>query len=78
MARITTTNQKKNTMIPGMAYPATVLALATAPSYPAPPDLSQTGASSATGEHAVLARGMTALTRDEPVTTGAVLLAGNN
>jgi hypothetical protein len=40
MTRITTTNQKKNTTIPGMAYPATVLALATAPSYPAPPDLS--------------------------------------
>jgi hypothetical protein len=30
MTRITTTNQKKNTTIPGMAYPATVLALATA------------------------------------------------
>jgi hypothetical protein len=28
------TTQKKNTMIPGMAYPATVLALATAVSYP--------------------------------------------
>jgi hypothetical protein len=34
MARITTTSQKKNTMIPGIAYPATVL-LATDPSYPA-------------------------------------------
>jgi hypothetical protein len=33
------TTQKKNTMMPGMAYPATVLALATAPSYPLPPDL---------------------------------------
>jgi hypothetical protein len=43
MARITTTNQKKNTTIPGRAYPATVLALATAPSYPAPPELSITG-----------------------------------
>lgn len=40
MARMTTTNQKKNTTIPGIAYPATVLALATASSYPAPPDLS--------------------------------------
>jgi len=39
MARMTTTNQKKNTTIPGMAYPAAVLALATAASYPAPPDL---------------------------------------
>ena len=34
MARMTTTNQKKNTMMPGMAYPATVLALATTASYP--------------------------------------------
>jgi hypothetical protein len=34
MARMTMTTQKKNTMIPGMAYPATVLALATAVSYP--------------------------------------------
>jgi hypothetical protein len=40
MARITTTTQKKNTMMPGMAYPATVLALATAASYPPPPGLS--------------------------------------
>jgi hypothetical protein len=39
MARMTTTNQKKNTMMPGMAYPATVLDLATAVSYPLPPDL---------------------------------------
>ena len=39
MARITTTTQKKNTTMPGMAYPATVLALATATSYPPPPDL---------------------------------------
>src|SRR5215469_5082551 len=39
MARITTTTQKKNTMMPGTAYPATVLALATAPSYPPPADL---------------------------------------
>jgi hypothetical protein len=36
MARMTTTTQKKNTMIPGMAYPAAVLALATAASYPTP------------------------------------------
>jgi hypothetical protein len=36
MARITTTTQKKNTMMPGMAYPATVLALATAARYPPP------------------------------------------
>src|ERR1700726_4404183 len=40
MATMTTTNQKKSTTIPGMAYPATVLALAMASSYPAPPDLS--------------------------------------
>jgi hypothetical protein len=39
MARIATTIQKKNTTMPGMAYPATVLALATAPSYPLPPGL---------------------------------------
>jgi hypothetical protein len=30
MARIMTTTQKKNTMMPAMAYPATVLVLATA------------------------------------------------
>jgi hypothetical protein len=40
MTRITTTNQKKNTTIPGIAYPATDLALATVFSYPAPSDLS--------------------------------------
>jgi hypothetical protein len=34
MTRMTTTNQKKNTTIPGIAYPATVLALATAPQLP--------------------------------------------
>ena len=39
MARMMTTNQKKNTMMPGIAYPPTVLALATAVSYPPPPDL---------------------------------------
>jgi hypothetical protein len=38
-----TTNQKKNTTIPGIAYPATVLALATASSYPAPNELSAAG-----------------------------------
>jgi hypothetical protein len=31
---MTTTTQKKKTMMPGTAYPATVLALATAASYP--------------------------------------------
>ena len=36
MARMTTTNQKKNTTMAGMAYPATVLDLATAASYPLP------------------------------------------
>jgi hypothetical protein len=40
MARMTTTTQKKNTMMPGIAYPATVLALATAASYPLLRDLS--------------------------------------
>jgi hypothetical protein len=40
---MTTTNQKKNTTIAGIAYPPTVLALATAFSYPAPPGLSATG-----------------------------------
>jgi hypothetical protein len=34
MAKMTMTTQKKNTTMPGMAYPATVLALATAVSYP--------------------------------------------
>jgi hypothetical protein len=43
MTRITTTSQKKNTTIPGMTYPATLLDLATASSYPAPPVLSATG-----------------------------------
>jgi hypothetical protein len=42
MTRMTTTNQKKNTTIPGMTYPATLLVLATASSYPAPPGLSAT------------------------------------
>jgi hypothetical protein len=48
-----TTTQKKNTTMPGMAYPATVLALlAMAASYPLPPDLfggwlAQTGLSPA-------------------------------
>jgi hypothetical protein len=40
---MTMTIQKKNTMMPGMAYPATVLALAVAASYPAPPDLFSDG-----------------------------------
>jgi hypothetical protein len=40
MTRMTTTSQKKNTTIPGMTYPATLLGLATASSYPAPPGLS--------------------------------------
>ncbi len=39
MARMTTTNQKKNTIMPGTAYPATLLALATAASYPPPRNL---------------------------------------
>jgi hypothetical protein len=39
MARMTTTTQKKNTMMPGIAYPATVLALATHASYPQSGDL---------------------------------------
>jgi hypothetical protein len=39
MARMTTTTQKKNTMMPGMAYPATVLVLATVASYPPPREL---------------------------------------
>ena len=43
MTRMTTTNQKKNTTIAGIAYPPTVLALATPRSYPAPPGLSATG-----------------------------------
>ena len=34
MASIATTNQKKKKTMPGIAYPATVLALATGPSYP--------------------------------------------
>ena len=48
MIRMMTTNQKKNTTIPGMVCPATVLALATASSYPAPPGLSAAGVSSTT------------------------------
>ena len=40
MTRITTTNQKKNTTIPGIAYPATVMTLATDSSYPGLPELS--------------------------------------
>jgi hypothetical protein len=54
MTRITTTNQKKNTTIAGIAYPPTVLALATPGSYPAPPGLSATDVSFTTalaGKH---------------------------
>jgi hypothetical protein len=43
MAKMMTTNQKKNTMMPGIAYPPTVLALATTASYPPPPDLFRGG-----------------------------------
>ncbi len=39
MAKMTTTTQKKNTTMPGIACPATVLALAMAASYPQAPDL---------------------------------------
>jgi hypothetical protein len=39
MARITTTSQMKKMTIPGSERPATVLALATAHSYPGLPDL---------------------------------------
>jgi hypothetical protein len=42
MTRMMTTTQKNNMMIPGIAYPATVLALATAGSYPPPRDLFST------------------------------------
>jgi hypothetical protein len=43
MPRITTTSQKKNTMMPGMAYPDIVLALAMATRYPPPPELMRRG-----------------------------------
>ena len=43
MAKMAMTTQKKNTMMPGIARPATVLALATAASYPAVPDLFTSG-----------------------------------
>src|ERR1700730_12551479 len=46
MTRMVTTNQKKNTTIPGIAYPATALALATASSYPAPDGLAGAGVGS--------------------------------
>jgi hypothetical protein len=39
MARIATTIHRKNTTMPGMAYPATLLVLATAASYPPPPGI---------------------------------------
>ena len=51
---MTTTNQKKNTTIPGRAYPATLLALATAPGYPVPPGLSATGVTLASGRRRML------------------------
>jgi hypothetical protein len=70
MASMTTTNQKKNTMIPGIAYPATVLALATASSYPAPPDLSAAGVSFATTLRATLRRPDIVLV--EPYLAGAL------
>jgi hypothetical protein len=41
MASIATTSQKKKTTIPGIAYPATDLTLATGPSYPGLHDLFQ-------------------------------------
>jgi hypothetical protein len=44
MIRMATTNQKKKTTMPGIAYPATVLALATVASYPGSPDLFRYGA----------------------------------
>ena len=43
MARITTTSQKKKMTIPGIAYPATDLALATGASYPSLPGLFSDG-----------------------------------
>ncbi len=52
MARITTINQKKNTTIPGMAYPATVLALAMGSSYPDSPGSFRTALASCTGKFA--------------------------
>lgn len=39
MTKMTTTTQKKNTIMPGMECPAMVLALAMAASYPLPPGL---------------------------------------
>src|SRR5271154_2294475 len=39
MAKMTTTNQMKNMMMPGTAYPPTLLGLDAAVSYPHPPDL---------------------------------------
>jgi hypothetical protein len=47
MARMMTTNQMKNTMMPGMAYPATLLVLATSASYPRRPGLFRGGRFSA-------------------------------
>jgi hypothetical protein len=56
MARMTMTTQKKNTMIPGMAYPATVLALATAVSYPPPTALFERAEQSSADDGGMLAR----------------------
>jgi hypothetical protein len=39
IAKMATTTQKKNTMIPGTVRPAIVLALATAGNYPPPHNL---------------------------------------
>ena len=50
MARMAITTQKKNTMMPGMAYPATVLALATTASYPLPRMLFGAGARRQSGD----------------------------
>ncbi len=41
MASMATTSQKKNHTMPGIAYPATDLALATGPDYPGHYDLFQ-------------------------------------
>jgi len=41
MASMATTSQKKNHTMPGIAYPATDLALATGPDYPGYYDLFQ-------------------------------------
>jgi hypothetical protein len=56
---MTTTTQKKNTMMPGMAYPATALVLATAVSYPPAQalfDAEVTGPTASAGARTVPAR----------------------